>query len=144
MRQTVLVSISSRIGWIDAIEGLARDCGALLGFEESHCFDIALAVREAVSNAVTHGNNTDCTKQVWLEIGLDTDSLSFSVRDEGAGFRVEDIPDPTKPENLLKSSGRGVFYISKLMDEVDFSRTSRKGGAFVMVKRRVGHTPEDR
>jgi len=133
---TVSVKVSSRIEWIDAVEALAVDLAHDMGFSEPQRFDISLAVREALNNAIIHGNRGDASKRIWVNFGLASEALSVRVRDEGGGYRADEIPDPTRAENLLKSSGRGVFYIKNVMDEVDLSRTSKAGGEIFMVKRR--------
>jgi len=135
IRYKVLVSVSSRIDYIDVVEELAANLGQAVGFTEE-VFEIKLAVREAVANAVLHGNKAQAGKLVHLEFLMEDEGLAVRIRDEGPGFRIEEIPDPTRAENLLKPTGRGVLLIRNLMDEVDFSRTAEAGGEVVMVKRR--------
>ena len=95
--------------------------------------DIAIAVSEAVNNAMQHGNKLDDSKSVHIAYYLCSSYLRIVVQDEGAGFTPESIPDPRKKENLLKVSGRGVLIIRHLMDRVSF-RKLKKGMQIIMDK----------
>jgi serine/threonine-protein kinase RsbW len=105
--------------------------------EDSECW-ITLAVREGVANAMIHGNKMDPNKQVTLRFEMATDKLTITVVDQGTGFDPTRVPDPLQTENLLKSSGRGLYYIRSFMDEVEF-KASPEGMALRMVKRRSGN-----
>lgn len=87
--------------------------------------NILITVTEAVNNAIIHGNCQDKSKTVQIELQKTTNRLAISVTDEGCGFDVNDIPDPTAPENLLKTGGRGVFLIQQLSDGVTFHNDGR-------------------
>lgn len=101
----------------------------LVAVEQSNLF---VALDEAFVNAVRHGNRNDPGKLLRVTAELSKREAIFTVEDEGEGFDVHDIPDPTDPGNLFKSSGRGVLLIYNIMDEVEYSR----GGAKLkMVKR---------
>ena len=131
-----IIAEADYIKAISGIDALKRFTPEIVGFDESIRYDVALAVHEALSNAIVHGNDSVASKPVNVEFQVGSEqSLKVKVRDQGEGFRVEDIPDPTAPANLLRPNGRGVFYIRKLMDEVDFSHTDRHGGELVMVKK---------
>lgn len=82
--------------------------------------NVLIAALEAANNAITHGNKLNEDKQVEMIFTADEDKLFLSVRDEGPGFDYRNIPDPTSPENIENMSGRGVFLMSKLSDEIDF------------------------
>jgi serine/threonine-protein kinase RsbW len=88
-----------------------------------------------VTNAIQHGNKLDQSKWVEIQYEVGSDRLSISVRDQGSGFRVSDLPNPLDPENLLKPSGRGIFYIRSFMDEVEFRPLSHGGMEVHMTKR---------
>jgi serine/threonine-protein kinase RsbW len=94
--------------------------------------NVPLAVDEAVSNAIIHGNRRDPRKQVEVEGQIDAKTLRFKVRDEGDGFTRDRQHDPVRPENLLAGSGRGIFLIESVMDEVRFTQDGR---CIEMVKR---------
>lgn len=95
---------------------------------------MGMALREAMANAIKHGNRLDETKRVYLSIGLDDSELVIVVGDEGEGFDPSHIADPLAPENALKTSGRGIFYMRTFMDEVSFSRGERGGTVLRMRK----------
>jgi serine/threonine-protein kinase RsbW len=98
---------------------LIRKCKWVSGNEE----DIEIALREALANAVIHGNHEDTGKQVYVGCRGGTDEVSIVVRDEGQGFNAGDVPDPTAPENIKSSHGRGIYLMKTLMDEVRFERS---------------------
>jgi serine/threonine-protein kinase RsbW len=97
-------------------------------------FWISLAIREGLINAVKHGNKFDENKYVELRVGLRGRTLRIEIMDEGKGFEVKDIPNPLDEENLLKPSGRGIFYIRSFMDHVAFSRIDSAGMKVIMEK----------
>jgi len=107
-----------------------------LGIDENAAFGIDMAVREAVTNAVLHGNHQDITKFVELTVQSSPGSLEIRVHDEGPGFDPDAVPDPTKAENLLKTSGRGIFFMRSFMDKVQwFIRPS--GGTTVRMLKKI-------
>ena len=89
--------------------------------------NLLIATLEAANNAITHGNKLNEKKQVELVFTVDDEKILLTVKDEGAGFDYKNIPDPTSPENLENMSGRGVFLMSKLSDEIEFE----DNGSFV-------------
>lgn len=95
---------------------------------------ILVSVMEAVNNAIIHGNKSDQTKFVEIELKMTNGSLKVVVQDEGAGFKHIDVPDPTQPENILKTSGRGVFLMKKLADEIEFNK---KGNCVIMTFKNI-------
>ena len=104
---------------IESVERAAQEAAEFARrarFGDEAIFAIDMALRESVANAVKHGNKLDETKTVELALSVVGDRLEISVRDFGEGFAVEDIPDPTNAENLLKASGRGVLFMRSFMD----------------------------
>ena len=101
----------------------------LVNSENSNLF---IALDEALVNAVKHGNKFDAGKNVRISAEVSPTEARFSVEDEGEGFDVNSIPDPRDPENLFKTSGRGVLIIHNVMDEV---RYNERGNRLEMVKR---------
>jgi anti-sigma regulatory factor (Ser/Thr protein kinase) len=97
--------------------------------ENSNLF---IALDEAFVNAVKHGNKFDANKNVRVSAEVSPKEARFTVEDEGEGFNVSEIPDPTNPENLFKSSGRGVLIIHNIMDEVEYNE---RGNRLTMVKK---------
>jgi serine/threonine-protein kinase RsbW len=90
------------------------------GFGTEKFAQIRLALNEAVTNAIIHGNKNDPSKKVYVRAIRNENGLIISVKDEGEGFDVDNIPDPTDKNNLLKPSGRGIFLIRQQADEVSF------------------------
>ena len=95
-----------------------------------------MAVREAVTNAVIHGNRQDENKTVDVTLKSTAEAVEISVHDQGPGFNPEEIPDPTAHENILKASGRGIFFMRSFMDEVDWLIRPGGGTTVRMLKRR--------
>lgn len=106
------------------------------GFGDDFVSAIDLAIRESVANAVKHGNKFDETKKVELTFAESSEGFEITVRDHGSGFDVDEIPDPTDPENLLKANGRGILFMNSFMDEVSWSNHDEGGMVVKMVKRR--------
>ena len=82
--------------------------------------NVLIAITEAVNNAIIHGNKNIANKQTDIEYNIDSQTITFTVFDEGTGFDFNDLPDPTSPENLEKPQGRGIFLMNHLADEVNF------------------------
>jgi serine/threonine-protein kinase RsbW len=102
-------------------------------------FEIELALREALVNAIVHGNQEDPHKRVHVKSRCGTDGeVSITVEDEGLGFEVNAVPDPTSPENRLKTHGRGLYLIRTLMDEVAFEQ----GGSVVHMRKKANASLE--
>ena len=97
-----------------------------LPFSEGQVHDIKLSLEEALVNAMKHGNKFDPALLVTVQIGTDSRALVITVADQGQGFDFRSIPDPTKPDNLQKLSGRGVLLIRSHMDEVEYLDSGRK------------------
>ena len=93
-------------------------------------------MRESVANAVKNGNRFDEEKQVEVVFTDSSDGLHLSIRDFGAGFDLETIPDPTNPENLLKVNGRGILFMRTFMDEVEWEKADGGGMVVKMLKKR--------
>ena len=142
--ETVRRVLDSRVEWLDAVQGLGEDLALALGLDEDERFAVAMALREGVNNAVEHGNRHDPTKRIEVQFLLHPDGLEIRIRDEGTGFDAGSLPDPLLPQNLLSSSGRGVFLMRNYMDELDLSRTSCRGGEIRMFKRHSGGSDQVR
>jgi len=110
-----------------------------LGQDEAHW--VGIAVREAVANAVKHGNKLDPDKQVEIDFGVEDDCVVIRVVDEGEGFDVEEIEDPLAPENMLKPSGRGIFYMKRFMDRIDYSFRP-DGGTVVTLRKSLNSSSQ--
>ena len=82
--------------------------------------NVLIAITEAVNNAIIHGNKNIANKKTDIEYNIDSQTITFTIFDEGTGFDFNDLPDPTSPENLEKPQGRGIFLMNHLADEVNF------------------------
>ena len=124
---------------LDFVQVVSDYVGRLAGLDDDALHWVSVAVRESVVNAIKHGNQHDIGKRVAVEFtqvpAQDPQELVIRVEDEGEGFDPEEIADPLAPENLLKSSGRGIFLIRSFMDDVEVKRRATKGMEVRMVKR---------
>jgi len=118
----------------EAAAGVAEILGRS-GTNEAVSFAVDMAVREAVTNAVLHGNKKDQSKAIRVKVKRLPESVEISIEDEGPGFNPEIVPDCTAPENVLKSSGRGIFFIRNFMDEVEWFVRPGGGTTVRMMKR---------
>ena len=89
-------------------------------------FDIRLCLQEALINAIKHGNKNNNNLPITITYSVAKDRFEVSVQDNGSGFDYKKIPNPTDNENLLKTSGRGIYLIKYLMDEVSFNKNGNK------------------
>lgn len=111
------------------------------GVVKSENSNLFIALDEAFVNAVKHGNKFDTTKLVRITAEVSTKEARFTVEDEGEGFNVAEIPDPTNVENLFKTSGRGVLIIHNVMDEVHYNE---RGNRLEMIKKSDNHKNEEK
>ena len=126
--------LASRFENIEVAERALVDLCQRAGCVGDHEYWLVTALREAVANAVRHGNRKDPARVVRVACTIENSRVTIRVEDEGDGFDPNDIPDPTDPENLLRPSGRGIFYMRQFMNRVDFSTAPGGGTTVVMVK----------
>lgn len=126
--------LESNLESVDSAESLSIDAAKSIGLDEEACMDLGLAVREAMVNAVAHGNKYDANKFVRLVVESRPDSLRIVISDEGEGFDLNRVPDPTQGENLLRGSGRGLLLIQTFVDEFTVRRTAAGGAEVTLVK----------
>jgi serine/threonine-protein kinase RsbW len=131
--QRVSYTLDSTLETVDNAETTATRIAVEAGFGEDEVMQISMAVREAAVNAVLHGNAYDPGKKVNLEFETTSRDLVITIRDQGKGLDPAKIPDPLAPENLMKTSGRGIFLIRSFMDEVQI-RPSQTGTEIKLVK----------
>jgi serine/threonine-protein kinase RsbW len=129
----VSYTLDSTLETVDNAEETASRIAAETGFDEDEVARIAMAVREAAVNAVLHGNAYDPDKKVRLDFERTGRDLVITIRDQGKGLDLSLIPDPLSPENLLKTSGRGIFLIRSFMDEVQI-HPSQTGTEIKLIK----------
>lgn len=130
----IVLWLSSRYENIELAQAALAHVCRLRGIDSEMEHWIGMAMREAVANAVKHGNRLDPDKRVLVRLESAGDDLTIVIGDEGGGFDPERISDPLAPENQLKTSGRGIFYIKTFMDDVTFSRG--EGGGTVLTMRK--------
>jgi serine/threonine-protein kinase RsbW len=136
---TVRLEFGSAFDMLDFVQVVSDHIGRMAGLDEDSLHWVSVAVRECVVNAIKHGNQNDESKRVVVEFSPipphDPDELVIRVEDEGEGFNPEELLDPLAPENILKSSGRGIFLIRSFMDDVQLQRGHRRGMEIRMVKK---------
>jgi serine/threonine-protein kinase RsbW len=136
---TVRLQIHSNFDMLDFVQVVSDRLGQMAGMDDDTIHWIGVAVRESVINAIKHGNRENYHKMVTVEFTFtppaDPGELVVRVIDEGEGFDPEEIADPLAPENLLKSSGRGIFFMRSFMDDVSLRRGSEGGMEIRMVKK---------
>ena len=130
----VEVYFGSDLNYLDMVQEIADKISELVSFDDDSRYWIGLAVREAVTNAIQHGNDGDLERKVQLRFKMETDRLVITVKDEGEGLDESEIPDPLDPENLLKPGGRGIFFVRSFMDNVRISNCPEGGCELVMEK----------
>jgi serine/threonine-protein kinase RsbW len=134
--ETTELVLPSRIEAINDAATTAAEVLKRLGLDDEAAYGIDMAVREAVTNAVLHGNQQDEAKTVELVFRSTAEMLEITVRDRGEGFDPASIPDPTAEQNLLKASGRGVLFMRNFMDTVEWSRHPEGGTVVRMTRKR--------
>jgi serine/threonine-protein kinase RsbW len=120
-QKRVSFTLDSTLETVNNAEATASNLATEAGFADEDVMKIAMAVREAAINAVLHGNAYDPAKKVSLQFERTGGDLVITIKDQGKGIDLNAIPDPLAPENLLKTSGRGIFLIRSFMDEVQIN-----------------------
>jgi serine/threonine-protein kinase RsbW len=136
---TVRLQIHSNFDMLDFVQVVSDRMGQLAGLDEDAIHWIGVAVRESVINAIKHGNREEYGKLVTVEFAMapvaKPSELVVRVLDQGEGFDPEEVADPLAPENILKSSGRGIFFMRNFMDDVTLRRVAEGGMEVRMVKK---------
>jgi serine/threonine-protein kinase RsbW len=112
--------ISSDLSNIVLVERMIDSLAEELSLKEEYVANLYVALTEAVKNAIVFGNNEDINKNVIIDLEYSKQQLVAKIKDQGAGFDFNNIPDPTSPENIEKMTGRGLFLIKNLADNVEF------------------------
>ena len=130
MKTCELILISSRKN-IAKIEPMFRKIEGETDFDAEKFRNLEIAVSEVVANSIVHGNREIETKKVYLSFCYDENMIEIKICDEGNGFNIQNIPNPTEEENILKESGRGIFIAKSLVDEFSYKHTD-KGSEFIL------------
>ena len=137
--QVVRLELPSSFDLLDLVQHLSDRLSAIAGLDEDSIHWVSVAVRESVINAIKHGNREDRRKHVTVEFNLTrTQPQEFVVKvlDEGEGFDPDAIANPLDPENMLKASGRGIFFMRNFMDDVTIARRP-EGGMVVRMSKKL-------
>lgn len=129
------LTIASRFENIELVQTVVDDALREHGVPEDARHWVGLALREAVANAIKHGNEQNPKKLVEIGASVCADELVLRVTDQGRGFDPEEVADPLAPENRFRTSGRGIFYMKRFMDDVEYGR-SRSGGTVLTLRKR--------
>ncbi len=132
----VEITLETRIESVGLAEEMCLRVASAAGFDDDDCHKIGMSVREGVINAFHYGNEERRDKKIHLMVELTPQKMIIHVLDEGPGFDLSRVPDPLAEENLLKTSGRGIFLMRAFMDEFDVAR-GRTGGAEVIMSKRL-------
>ena len=133
--RTFELTVPSTLEALDAVQRLVTDATREYGLSEDFAYWMELTICESMINAIRHGNQCDPSKKAHLKISLVGPQIEIIVEDQGHGFNLGDLADPTETKNLLKPSGRGILIIRSFMDEVDISQAEGGGNRLRMVKR---------
>ena len=134
--ETTELVLPSRVEAVADAAAAAAQVVSRAEIGDEAAFGIDMAVREAVTNAVLHGNQQDEAKTVEVTFTTSPEAIEITVRDRGEGFNPDNVPDPTDAQNLLKTSGRGIFFMRSFMDEVEWSHHPEGGTLVRMSKKR--------
>jgi serine/threonine-protein kinase RsbW len=126
--------LESTLSSVDRAEESATALARSLGMDEDQQHEVGVAVREAMVNAVVHGNKQDTAKRVGFSLAAANGSLTVVVEDEGEGLDLDRVADPTREENLLRPSGRGLLMMRAFVDEFAVERREPRGTRVRMVK----------
>jgi serine/threonine-protein kinase RsbW len=131
------MDLASSMKVVDAVQMAAEAFAKAEGLDSEASHFLAVALREAAINAITHGNRGAKSNRVIIRFkGAENGNLVFEVKDEGEGFDLKQLPDPLEPENLRRGSGRGVFYMRKFTDKVRY-RFLKGGGTVVELHKKL-------
>jgi serine/threonine-protein kinase RsbW len=133
--QRIEVTLETLLESVDLAESITMRIAEAAGFPDEEIHKIGMAVREGVINAYNYGNQQDRQKKILMTVELAPENMTVKVIDQGQGFELTEIPDPLAEENLLRTSGRGLFLMRAFMDEFKVERGPEGGAQLVMIKK---------
>ena len=137
--QLIRLEFTSAFEMLDFVQVVSDHLARRVGLDEDAMHWVSVAIRESVINAIKHGNREDYGKIVTVEFMVtpiaEPNELVVRVLDQGEGFEPDEVADPLAPENILKSSGRGIFFMRSFMDDVVLQRGAHGGMEVRMVKK---------
>jgi len=131
----LVVTLPTELESVDLAENIVARAAEAAGFDDEDVHKLGIAVREGVVNAYNYGNLQDPRKKIHLEVEFDPERMTVSIRDEGGGFELSQVPDPLAEENLLRTSGRGLFLVRAFVDHVTVRRAPSGGAELVLSKK---------
>jgi serine/threonine-protein kinase RsbW len=134
--QHLEVTLQSQVESVNLAEEMCLRVAEAAGFGEDDCYRIGMSVREGVINAFHYGNQERPDKKIHLAVDLTEEKMIIHVLDEGKGFDLASVPNPLAEENLLSTSGRGIFLMRSFMDEFDVHK-GRTGGAEIVMSKKL-------
>jgi serine/threonine-protein kinase RsbW len=133
--QRLEVTLDTQLESVDLAESIVTRVAEAAGFGEDDLHKLGMAVREGVINAYNYGNCQDRRKKIRLAVEFEAETMIVHVVDEGCGFELSDVEDPLAEENLLRTSGRGIFLMRAFMDDLVVRRAPTGGADLVMFKK---------
>lgn len=130
------LEIESKRNNIKQVEELMLEANKACQLSEEAYGKMMIAVTEIAMNAIVHGNHEDTTKKVKVNVECADETITIIITDEGEGFEINDLPDPTTTENILDAHGRGIFIAKAMVEKFDYKHTEGKGTEFTMVVRK--------
>jgi serine/threonine-protein kinase RsbW len=139
MDSEIRLAIGSSLDNLELVQMVVQETLARLDLSTDATYEIGMAVREAVANAIQHGNQNRPEKRVLIDLGFNQGEVVIRVADEGEGFDLERVRNPLADENLLRPNGRGILFMREFVDEIDYT-FNRDGGTVVTLRKRIGET----
>jgi serine/threonine-protein kinase RsbW len=133
--QRLEVTLDTQLESVDLAENIVMRVAEAAGFGEDDVHKLGMAVREGVVNAYNYGNCQDRRKKILLSVEFEPEKMIVHIVDEGCGFELSEVADPLAEENLLRTSGRGLFLMRAFTDDLAVRRTSTGGADLVMSKK---------
>jgi serine/threonine-protein kinase RsbW len=133
--------VGSQVENVELVQIVLEESLRKLEVEEDVSHAIGIAVREAVANAIKHGNQHDPDKRVEVDLGVENGVVVIQVADEGEGFDPEKVRDPRSPDNLLRPNGRGLLFMNSYMDDIEYGFRA-EGGTVVTLRKRLAVDPQ--
>ncbi len=139
----VHLAIGSQYENIELVQVVVEESLRKLDLDEETSYSIGVAVREAVANAIQHGNLENPEKRVEVDFGVENGEVVIRVTDQGSGFDPSQLVDPRAPENLLRPNGRGILFMNSYMDAIDYSFRA-EGGTVVTLRKKLASDRQGR
>lgn len=136
--QRLEVTLDTQLESVDLAENIVMRAAEAVGFSEDDIHKLGMAVREGVINAYNYGNAQDPQKKIFLVVEFEPEKMIVHIVDEGRGFELSEVADPLAEENLLRTSGRGIFLMRAFMDDLAVRR-GPSGGADLVMSKKLPH-----